>query len=149
MGFGLPAAIGAQLGRPEETVVAIVGDGGFQMTMQEMAVIKQHNLPIKVIIVNNEALGMVRQWQESFYEERYSASLLTENPDFIKLAEGFGVKGIRVSKETDVPSVIKEVFQHDGPVLVDARVQKLDKVYPMVAPGKGNHEMIGVKRCEE
>lgn len=149
MGFGLPAAIGAQLGRPEETVVAIVGDGGFQMTMQEMAVIKQHNLPIKVIIVNNEALGMVRQWQESFYEERYSASLLTENPDFIKLAEGFGVKGIRVSKETDVPSVIKEVFQHDGPVLVDARVQKLDKVYPMVAPGKGNHEMIGVKQCEE
>ncbi|WP_031548354.1 biosynthetic-type acetolactate synthase large subunit [Salinicoccus luteus] len=149
MGFGLPAAIGAQLGRPEETVVAIVGDGGFQMTMQEMAVVKQHNLPIKVIIVNNEALGMVRQWQESFYEERYSASLLTENPDFIKLAEGFGVKGIRVSKETDVPSVIKEVFQHDGPVLVDARVQKLDKVYPMVAPGKGNHEMIGVKQCEE
>lgn len=149
MGFGLPAAIGSQLGCPQETVVAIVGDGGFQMTMQEMAVLKQYNLPVKVIVVNNEALGMVRQWQEKFYEGRYSSSLMTENPDFIKLAEGFGIKGIRVSKEMDVPRVIKEVFQHDGPVLVDARVQKLDKVFPMVAPGKGNHEMIGVRRCEE
>ena len=149
MGFGLPSSIGAQIGRPEETVVSIVGDGGFQMTMQEMAVIKQYNLPIKVVIVNNEALGMVRQWQEDFYEERYSSSLMTENPDFIKLAEGFGVKAISVSKETDVPQVMKEVFDYDGPVLLDARVQKLDKVFPMVAPGKGNHEMVGVKRCKE
>lgn len=149
MGFGLPAAIGAQIGRPGETVVSIVGDGGFQMTMQEMSVIKQYNLPVKVIIVNNEALGMVRQWQEDFYEERYSSSLMTENPDFIKLAEGFGIKSTRVSKETDVPQVMKEVFAYDGPVLVDARVQKLDKVFPMVAPGKGNHEMVGVRRCKE
>src|SRR5699024_4655346 len=101
MGFGLPAAIGAQLGRTEETVVSIVGDGGFQMTMQELEVIKQHQLPIKVIIVNNEALGMVRQWQEKFYEERYSSSLMTENPDFVKLAEGFGIRGIRVSNEAE------------------------------------------------
>lgn len=149
MGFGLPAAIGAQLGRPEETVISIVGDGGFQMTMQELAVIKQYHLPIKVIIVNNEALGMVRQWQEKFYEERYSSSLMTENPDFVKLAEGFGIKGIRVTSEAEVPAVMKEVFSHDGPVLVDARVQKLDKVFPMVAPGKGNHEMLGVRRCSE
>ena len=149
MGFGLPAAIGAQLGRPEETVVSIVGDGGFQMTMQELAVIKQHQLPIKVIIVNNEALGMVRQWQEKFYEERYSSSLMTENPDFVKLAEGFGIRGIRVSNEAEVPELMKEVFSYDGPVLVDARVQKLDKVFPMVAPGKGNHEMLGVRRCSE
>lgn len=149
MGFGLPAAIGAQLGRPEETVVSIVGDGGFQMTMQELAVIKQHQLPIKVIIVNNEALGMVRQWQEKFYEERYSSSLMTENPDFVKLAEGFGIRGIRVSNEGEVPELMKEVFSYDGPVLVDARVQKLDKVFPMVAPGKGNHEMLGVRRCSE
>ncbi len=147
MGFGLPAAIGAQLGKPEETVIAIVGDGGFQMTMQEMAVLRQYNLPVKVVIVNNEALGMVRQWQETFYEERYSSSLMTDNPDFIKLAEGFGVKGLRVARETEVAAVMEEMLAYDGPVLVDARVQKLDKVFPMVAPGKGNHEMVGVRRC--
>ncbi|WP_344701495.1 biosynthetic-type acetolactate synthase large subunit [Salinicoccus jeotgali] len=147
MGFGLPAAIGAQLGKPKETVIAIVGDGGFQMTMQEMAVLKQYNLPIKVVIVNNEALGMVRQWQETFYEERYSSSLMTDNPDFIKLAEGFGVKGLRVAREIEVANVMEEMLAYDGPVLVDARVQKLDKVFPMVAPGKGNHEMVGVRRC--
>lgn len=149
MGFGVPSALGAQLGRPDETVVAIVGDGGFQMTMQELAVLKQYNLPVKVIIVNNEALGMVRQWQEKFYEERYSQSLLSENPDFVKLSEGFGIKGMRVSKEEDVAETLKEAFDHDGPVLIDARVEKLDLVFPMVAPGKGNHEMIGVTPCEE
>src|SRR5699024_6754652 len=105
MGCGLPAASGAQLGRSEAAVVSVVGDGGFQMTMQELAVIKQHQLPIRVIIVNNEALGMVRQWQEKFYEERYSSSLMTENPDFVKLAEGFGIRGIRVSNEGEVPEL--------------------------------------------
>lgn len=149
MGFGVPAALGAQLGRPDETVVTIVGDGGFQMTMQELAVLKQYHLPVKIVIVNNEALGMVRQWQEKFYEERYSESLLSENPDFVKLADGFGIKGIRVSDEKDVPSVLKDAFDHDGPVLIDARVEKLDLVLPMVPSGKGNHEMIGVTPCEE
>src|SRR5699024_7937675 len=122
---------------------------GFQMTMQELAVIKQHQLPIKVIIVNNEALGMVRQWQEKFYEERYSSSLMTENPDFVKLAEGFGIRGIRVSNEGEVPELMKEDFSYEGPVLVDARGQERDTVVPTVAPGKGNHEMLGVRRCSE
>lgn len=146
MGFGFPAAIGAQLGAPNELVVSIVGDGGFQMTLQELAVIKQKNLPVKIIIVNNEALGMVRQWQEKFYNEHYSESLLTENPDFVKLAESYGIKGFRVENEKDVPSLLQEVFQYNGPVLVDARVVKQECVFPMVPAGKGNHEMIGVTK---
>jgi len=144
MGFGFPAAIGAQLGKPEELVVSVVGDAGFQMTLQELAVAKERNLPVKVIIVNNSALGMVRQWQESFYEERYSESLLTVNPDFVKLAESYGVRGVRVEKEEDVPAMLKDIFAYNGPVVVDARVVRKECVNPMVASGKGIHEMIGV-----
>lgn len=146
MGFGFPAAIGAQLGAPDELVISLVGDGGFQMNFQELAVINERNLPVKVIIVNNEALGMVRQWQESFYEKRYSESLLTSNPDFVKLAESFGVRGLRVDKEADLVEVLTEAFAYDGPVVIDCRVIKEEKVYPMVAPGKGSNEMVGVKK---
>lgn len=145
MGFGLPAAIGAQLGRPDDLVVAIVGDGGIQMTIQELAVIHERNLPVKVFIVNNEALGMVRQWQEEFHGERYSSSLLTQNPDFLKIAEGYGIRSVLVDKEKDVPGVLEEVFAYDGPVLVDFRIHWKEKVFPMVAPGKGINEMVGVK----
>ena len=146
MGFGFPAAIGAQLGAPNDLVISIVGDGGFQMTLQELSVIKERNLPVKVIIVNNEALGMVRQWQESFYEERYSESLLTVNPDFVKLAESYGIRGERIDKESDAVSVLEDVFAYDGPVVVDCRVLQLETVNPMIAPGKGIHEMIGVTK---
>ena len=149
MGFGLPAAIGAQLAFPEKTVVAVVGDGGFQMTMQELATLKQYNLPVKVVIVNNEALGMVRQWQEKFYEERYSESLMQTNPDFVKLGESFGVKSFRYTEEDEVSDELKAALSSDEPVLIDARVVKLDLVYPMVPAGKGNHEMIGVRKCSE
>jgi acetolactate synthase-1/2/3 large subunit len=145
MGFGLPAAIGAQLGRPDDLVISIVGDGGIQMTIQELAVVHERNLPIKVFIINNEALGMVRQWQEEFHGERYSSSLLTKNPDFLKLAEGFGIRSYLVDKEEEVPGVLEEVFAYDGPVLVDFRIDWKEKVLPMVAPGKGNNEMLGVK----
>lgn len=145
MGFGLPAAIGAQLGRPDDLVISIVGDGGFQMTIQELAVISERKLPIKIFIINNEALGMVRQWQEEFHGERYSSSLFTQNPDFLKLAEGYGIKSVLVHKEKDVPAVLKEVFDYDGPVLVDFRIDWKEKVMPMVAPGKGINEMVGVK----
>ncbi|CDZ99331.1 Acetolactate synthase large subunit [Jeotgalicoccus saudimassiliensis] len=149
MGFGLPAAIGAQLAFPEKTVVAVVGDGGFQMTMQELATLKQYNLPVKVVIVNNEALGMVRQWQEKFYDERYSESLMQTNPDFVKLGESFGVKSYRFTEEDKVSEELREAMTSDEPVLIDARVVKLDLVYPMVPAGKGNHEMIGVRQCSE
>lgn len=146
MGFGFPAAIGAQLGAPDELVIAIVGDGGFQMTSHELAVIKQWALPVKIVIVNNEALGMVRQWQESFYDERYSESLFSANPDFVKLAESFGVRGYRVSDEETFASTMKEAFEYDGPALIDCRVVQKECVYPMIAPGKGIHEMVGVTR---
>ncbi|WP_368655152.1 biosynthetic-type acetolactate synthase large subunit [Ornithinibacillus sp. 4-3] len=146
MGFGFPAAIGAQIASPKDMVISIVGDGGFQMNLQELAVVKKHNLPVKVIIVNNEALGMVRQWQHSFYEDRYSESILDQNPDFVKLAESYGVRGERVTKEEDVVKVLEDVFAYDGPAVVDCRVIKLENVYPMVAPGKGSHEMLGVTR---
>lgn len=146
MGFGFPAAVGAQLGAPDDLVVALVGDGGFQMTFQELAVVKERNLPVKVIIVNNQALGMVRQWQESFYEERYSESIFSTNPDFVKLAESYGIRGMKVDKEANVTDVLREAFSHDGPVIVDCRVVQLSNVYPMIAPGKGIHEMIGVTR---
>ncbi|PAE28948.1 biosynthetic-type acetolactate synthase large subunit [Paenibacillus sp. 7884-2] len=146
MGFGFPAAVGAQLGRPDDLVISIVGDGGFQMTLQELSVIKERNLPVKVIIVNNEALGMVRQWQESFYEERYSESLFSENPDFVKLAESYGVRGVKVDKEADVIQTLQDIFAYDGPVVADFRVVRKTCVYPMIAPGKGIHEMVGVTK---
>ena len=146
MGFGFPAAIGAQFGRPDDLVISINGDGGFQMNLQELILLKQWNLPIKVIIMNNSALGMVRQWQESFYDERYSESLLDINPDFVKLAESYGIKGMRVEKDSEVESALKEIFAYDGPVVADFRIIRKEKVYPMVAPGKGVHEMIGVTK---
>lgn len=146
MGFGFPSAIGAQFGRPNELVVSINGDGGFQMNMQELILLKQWNLPVKVIIMNNEALGMVRQWQETFYDERYSQSLLDENPDFVKLAESYGIRGVRVESEAEVENALADIFAYDGPVVADFRIIKKEKVYPMVAPGKGIHQMVGVTK---
>lgn len=146
MGFGFPAAIGAQLGAPNDLVVAIVGDAGFQMTLHELSIVHERNLPVKIIIVNNSALGMVRQWQESFYEERYSESILHTNPDFVKLADSYGVHAMRVEKEEDVKQVLEDAFKYDGPVLIDARVVQKESVNPMIAPGKGIHEMIGVTK---
>lgn len=145
MGFGFPAAIGAQLAKPDETVVAIVGDGGFQMTLQELSVLQEKGLPVKVIIVNNGALGMVRQWQETFYEERYSESLLTVQPDFVKLAESYGIRGVKVDTQADLLRILPDIFSCKGPVVADCRVLQQENVYPMIAPGKGLHEMIGVK----
>lgn len=146
MGFGLPAAIGAQYGAKDKTVVAILGDAGFQMTLQELSVIQEQNLPIKIVIVNNQSLGMVRQWQELFYEERYSYSLIPNQPDFMKLAEAYRIKGLKAENEAEAIAVLKEAFATNGPVLLDFRVQADEKVYPMVAPGKGIHEMVGVKQ---
>src|SRR5699024_5628008 len=149
MGFGLPSAIGAQFGKPDDLVVSISGDGGFQMNMQVLILLKQWNLPIKVFILNNAALGMVRQWQESFYEERYSESLLDMNPDFVKLAESYGIKGMKVRKEEQVESALEEIFAYDGPVVVDFRILRSEKVFPMISPGKGISEMVGVTKCSE
>lgn len=145
MGFGFPAAIGAQLANPSSKVVAFVGDGGFQMTLQELVLLKELNLPVKVVLLNNSTLGMVRQWQETFYEERYSQSLFSLQPDFVKLAESYGIKGYRVKTQEEAETVLKEALTSDEPALIDCLVNPKENVYPMVAPGKGIHEMLGVK----
>jgi acetolactate synthase I/II/III large subunit len=145
MGFGFPAAIGAQLAEPNSKVVALVGDGGFQMTFQELILLRELNLPVKVVLINNGSLGMVRQWQETFYEKRYSQSLLSLQPDFMKLAESYGIKGIRLKTQEEVDSHLQDALLSDEPVLVECLVNPSENVYPMVAPGKGLHEMIGVK----
>lgn len=145
MGFGFPAAIGAQMASPESTVVAIVGDAGFQMTLQELSVIYEQNLPIKIIIVNNGALGMVRQWQELLHGNRISESILHSQPDFVKLAESYHIRGLKIETQEELITKLPEVFAYDGPVLLDCRVLQQEKVFPMIAPGKGIHEMIGVK----
>ncbi|MFC0270211.1 acetolactate synthase large subunit [Metabacillus herbersteinensis] len=145
MGFGLPAAIGAQLADRKANVVAIIGDGGFQMTLQELSVVHELNLPIKIVILNNGALGMVRQWQEIFYEERYSHSKFITQPDFIKLAEAYGIKGVSIKSEQQLDE-LKDAITSNEPVLIDVSVCQNENVYPMIAPGKGLHEMVGVKK---
>ncbi|MDQ0337821.1 acetolactate synthase-1/2/3 large subunit [Caldalkalibacillus uzonensis] len=145
MGFGFPAAIGAQLGMRDKTVLAVVGDAGFQMTLQELSVLTDYDLPVKVIIVNNYALGMVRQWQQLFYKERYSESLIPNQPDYVKLAESYQIKGLRAETEAEARAAIEEALNTPGPVLVDCRVTPDENVYPMIAPGKGIHEMEGIK----
>ena len=144
MGFGFPAAIGAQLAKPKERVVAIVGDAGFQMTAQELSLLQELRIPVKVVILNNQGLGMVRQWQETFYEERYSQSLIPVQPDFVKLAEAYDLKGYRINTLEEAEAVFQEALLSDEPVLIDCRVKQLENVYPMVVPGTGLHEMIGV-----
>ena len=141
MGFAVPAAIGAKRARPEAEVWAVVGDGGFQMTMCELATAVQDGINIKVAIINNGYLGMVRQWQEFFYERRYAATPLS-GPDFVKLGESFGIRSRAVSVRADVLPAIAEATGHEGPVVVDFRVEQEDTVYPMVPAGADLHAMI-------
>ncbi|SDH35265.1 acetolactate synthase, large subunit [Alteribacillus persepolensis] len=145
MGFGFPSAIGAQFAEPDKQVVAVLGDAGFQMTAQEMSILQELNLPVKIILVNNASLGMVRQWQQLFYEERYSNSLFPIQPDFVKMAEAYNIKGWKVENPNDMQQTLKEALDYNGPVLVDCRVAKEENVYPMIAPGSGHHEMEGIK----
>jgi acetolactate synthase I/II/III large subunit len=141
MGFALPAAIGAKVARPEADVWVVVGDGGFQMTMCELATIVQENLNINIAIINNGYLGMVRQWQEFFYERNYEATPLL-SPNFVKLAEAYGIKSMAVNKRRDAANAMKEAREHNGPVLIDFQVEQEDTVYPMVAAGASLHDMI-------
>jgi len=141
MGFALPAAIGAKFARPDAEVWVVVGDGGFQMTLCELATIVQEKIDIKIAIINNGYLGMVRQWQEFFYEKRYAATPLV-NPDFAKLADAYGIRSARVSERKDVIPTVQEARRHPGPMLIDFRVEQEDSVYPMVAAGADLHQMI-------
>ena len=143
MGYGFPAAIGAQFGRPDDPVLAIVGDGGFQMTLCELATACVHKLPIKVIVLNNHYLGMVRQWQELFYDERESGVDLEGNPDFAKLAQAYGAKGFTLRRPGDVRRILTAALEYnDGPCVVNAEVEKTDNVFPMIPAGSALEDMI-------
>jgi acetolactate synthase-1/2/3 large subunit len=143
MGFGLPAAIGAQLARPDATVIAVVGDGGFQMVQAELATAAIQQLPIKIVVVDNQCLGMVRQWQELFYQNRLSSISLHGNPDFVALAGAYGIKGFYVDQPALLPDVISAALNyHDGPCLIHARVVNEDNVWPMIPAGKAAKDIV-------
>ena len=142
MGFGLPAAIGAQMAHPDRTVVDVAGDGSIQMNIQEMATAVQYKLPVKIVILNNRFLGMVRQWQELFYGKRYAATCMDCAPDFVKLAEAYGARGLRAEKPSDVESVLTEGLGIPGPVIMDFAVEAEEGVYPMVPAGAPITEML-------
>jgi acetolactate synthase-1/2/3 large subunit len=142
MGYGFPAALGAQVGCPKSLVFDIAGDGSIQMNIQELATVAEYKIPVKILILNNSYLGMVRQWQELFYNKRYQATPLM-NPDFVKIAEGYGVKGIKVTKKKDVIKALKEAIEIKGPVLVDFHIEGEENVFPMVAPGNAINKIMG------
>lgn len=141
MGFGLPAAIGAKLGRKDATVICVCGDGGFQMTIQELGVLSQWNIPVKILLLDNNHLGMVRQWQQLFFEKRYSAVEL-QNPDFIKIADGFGVPGKKISDASEIDEGIREMLNYDGPFLLHVEVEPEENIFPMISTGKAVDEIV-------
>tara|TARA_B110000090_G_C13372550_1_gene442680 strand:+ start:33 stop:1781 length:1749 start_codon:yes stop_codon:yes gene_type:complete len=141
MGYGFPAAIGVQVAHPEKPVVCVAGEASFLMNIQELSSLKQLNIPVKIFILNNEYMGMVRQWQEFFHEGRYSESYSSSLPDFIALANSFGIKGMRVQDPKDLKSSIREMLNHDGPVVMDVRVDKLENVFPMISAGAAHNDM--------
>jgi acetolactate synthase-1/2/3 large subunit len=143
MGFGLPAAMGAKVGCPDETVVCIAGDGSVQMNMQELATCAQDGIDIKVFIMNNGFLGMVRQWQELFWDRRYSHVDMGQYPDFVKLADAYGATGMRLTDKSSLVDDMKTALQTPGPVLVDVRVTKEENVYPMIPAGQAARDMVG------
>jgi len=142
MGYGFPASLGAQLGRPEKTVFCIAGDGSFQMNSQELATAVNYNIPVKVAIINNQYLGMVRQWQQIFFRRRYSSVALEKGPDFVKLAEAYGAVGLRAEKASEVAGVLRQAIATPGPVVLDFRVRAEENVFPMVPPNCPTCEMI-------
>lgn len=145
MGYGLPASIGVQIAYPDSSVICISGDASFQMNCQELATIAQYNLPIKIVIINNKWQGMVRQWQQAFYGERYSHSNMEKgSPNFMELAKSFGILGMELEDRSDIRKTLEFFFNYNGPCLLDCKVKEEENCYPMVAPGKSNSQMIGV-----
>lgn len=140
MGFALPAAIGAKQGAMDREVVAIIGDGGYQMTIQELGVIFQHQIPVKIVVLNNDHLGMVRQWQELFFDKRYASTVMV-NPDFVKIAEGYHIESKRVSKREDLKGTIAEMIASDKPYFLEVKVEKEDNVFPMIPSGASVSEI--------
>jgi acetolactate synthase-1/2/3 large subunit len=142
MGYGFPASIGAQAAYPHMLVIDIAGDGSIQMNIQELGTAVQYGLPVKVVILNNGCLGMVRQWQELFYEKRYSISKLECLPNFVKLAEAYGAVGYQIEREGEVDKVLKKAFANGRPTLVDVHVNPEEGVYPIVPAGAGLRDML-------
>lgn len=150
MGYGVPAAIGAQVAFPDKSVICISGDSSFQMNLQELGTISQYQLPIKIFVVNNHWQGMVRQWQQSFYEERYSHSnMATGAPDLVKLAEAYNIKSFRIQTREDLVTLVPEILRLKEPVLVEFCVIENENCYPMVAPGKSNEQMLGLNKTSK
>lgn len=142
MGFGLPAGIGAKMARPDATVVTIAGDGGFMMNIQELATLKRYGVPLKIVLIDNSSLGLVRQWQELFFAENYSEIDLSDNPDFVKVAEAFGIEAFRIDRRDQVSDGVQRLLAADGPCLAHVVIDPRDNVWPLVPPGKSNAEMM-------
>lgn len=142
MGFGMPAAIGAQLGNPDALVICVSGDGSIMMNIQELATINRYSLPVKICLFDNQRLGMVRQWQELFFQERYSSVDLSDNPDFVALARSFGIDGMMIQDRLDEMPGIDYLINHPGPCLLHVRIDPLENVWPLVPPGKSNAHMM-------
>lgn len=142
MGFGIPAAIGAQVARPEDTVVCVSGDGSFMMNVQELGTIKRKQLPVKILLLDNQRLGMVRQWQELFFEQRYSETILTDNPDFVALARAFDIPGRRITSKSEVDAALDELLNSEGAYLLQVSINELENVWPLVPPGASNEKMM-------
>ncbi|MEQ4988400.1 acetolactate synthase 2 catalytic subunit [Proteus sp. fly-1089] len=142
MGFGIPAAVGAQIARPDACVICVSGDGSFMMNVQELGTIKRKQLPIKLVLLDNQRLGMVRQWQELFFEQRYSETILTDNPDFVALAKAFDIPGQRITEKAQVADAITCLLESDGPYLLQVSIDDAENVWPLVPPGASNDEMM-------
>lgn len=142
MGFGLPAAVGAQVARPEDTVICISGDGSFMMNVQELGTVKRKQLPVKIVLLDNQRLGMVRQWQQLFFQERYSETTLTDNPDFLMLANAFGIPGQHITRKDQVEAALDTLLNSKGPYLLHVSIDELENVWPLVPPGASNAEML-------
>ncbi len=142
MGFGLPAAIGAQISRPHDTVIAVSGDGSIMMNVQELATIKRYQIPVKIVLIDNAKLGMVRQWQDLFFDGRLSETDLSDNPDFIMLASAFDIKATLITKKSEITAAINDMLDHDGPYLLQVKIDAKDNVWPLVPPNSANNEMM-------
>jgi acetolactate synthase-1/2/3 large subunit len=143
MGFGLPAAMGAAVAQPDLRTIVLSGDASIQMNMQELSTLATYGIPVKVVIMNNGYLGMVRQWQELFWDRRYSAVEMSEWPDFVKLAEAMGCHGVRLTDKTTLVKDLRDALETPGPVVVDVRVTREENTYPMIPAGAAAREMVG------
>lgn len=142
MGYEIPSAMGAQVGMPDRVVWTIAGDGGFQMTLMELATMVENQIPVKIALINNNSLGMVRQWQDIFYDHDYVATLYTANPDFVKLAEAYGMRGIKVTRKDEIGPAVEQAMKWSGPVLVDFHVDQMENIYPFIPPGSGVGQIV-------